>query len=60
MPKWVINILEYVLNALELETVEWLFDEEKHPTLAAVEDRYFTYISNMIQRLQAYRTKEVK
>ena len=46
MPKqWVINILEYILKPLE--SVEWLFDEEKHPTLAEVEDKFFAYINRL-------------
>lgn len=42
------NVLERLLRALE--SIEWVLDEQKHPTLAAVEHICFTYILTKLTR----------
>ena len=41
----IMSVLDRIFNALD--TIEWLFDEEKHPTLAAVEGACFAYLNEL-------------
>jgi len=59
MKRWVLNILMRLLEVLEMETVEWVFDEDRHPTLAAIETCYFAYINAQMCTIQDKLDKEV-
>ena len=41
----VMSVLDRIFNVLD--TLEWLLDEEKHPTLAAVEDACFAFLNEL-------------